>query len=358
MMFSLVLEISKKCKIPSNSFFTIITKINYFRDSNRSKSNFILTYSIIQSLELDTKLKSKSCIIDENFNFNILKKLSLSGKRITEIHELAFKEFNNLQVLDLSFNHIKTIHENTFRGLINLKQLDLSKNLLTIVNGRIFQGLNKLQSLYLTDNQISNLDENSFKFLISLKQLYLGFNLVRLDELNEEFKYLTNLEKLKLNSNKKNSNNLSFEINENLFKSLKNLMELDLESYDFCDLHLNHNIFKPLNCLKILNLRENKLSESIFERIHSLISLEKLDLKGNQINVLNGINLIIPLQKSILINLKEINLTDNNVNKNDLLILKKQLAKTRKKGINILFHIVVEPKRKKFKKRSVFSKNF
>jgi Leucine-rich repeat (LRR) protein len=76
----------------------------------------------------------------------------------------------------------------------------------------------------------------------------------------------------------------------------------------------------------------------------------KLDLKGNQLSTLNEIDY------RRMIQLKELNLSDNKITKKSQPGLEKELSKIRKRGITVLLPVQPARKRQKPKSKSIFSK--
>lgn len=120
------------------------------------------------------KLVSGSFIIFRDKNIKVEKKLSLKGKKISDISEIkGLSEQVQLEELDLSKNQIKEIKG--LETLINLQYLNLSKNQIKEVIG--LEKNKKLTKLYLDHNEISEvkgLDKNP-----NLIEINLSHNLIQ-----------------------------------------------------------------------------------------------------------------------------------------------------------------------------------
>ena len=190
---------------------------------------------------------------NENVFFKLenLENLIISKNRIKLLNDKFFIGLSNLKILDLSFNHLKVIQPMTFINLVNLEEMNLESNDLQILSNDYFVGLKQLKLLNFENNKIEKIEDNTFSSLEQLKFLNLGSNLIE-------------------------------NLDENVFKVLKNLTELDLED-NYID-KLNP-IYGLVN-LKVLNLERNKLTyESINPKTFDLLySLKELNLSNNLIN--------------------------------------------------------------------------
>lgn len=149
--------------------------------------------------------------------------LILGGAEITQIDENTFGHAHNLKHLSLEHNEIRVLESSTFNGVEELESLDLSFNQIENLPIGVFRNLTKLQELLISGNKIKNLDENTFFSLTQLSLLSLG-------------------------------NELS-EISPNLFSQ-------------------NHEI-------TYLDLKENQLTNGVYDAIKHLDKLQFLDLSGN-----------------------------------------------------------------------------
>lgn len=111
-------------------------------------------------------------------NLMNLRKLSVSGNRLTQIDLKVFTNMFNLEELDLSNNQIQSIDLGaTFKGLINLKFFDLSSNKLIRLNEiGVFSSLVSLEVLNLSYNYMRQIDSGLFNGLDRLERLCLRNN--------------------------------------------------------------------------------------------------------------------------------------------------------------------------------------
>ncbi|MHA1521956.1 MAG: leucine-rich repeat protein [Promethearchaeota archaeon] len=191
---------------------------------------------------LDWKYGQDVSAISEILNLVIVKKkglknierLILSNTNITKITGL--ENFPNLKDLDLRGCGITEI--SGLETLVNLEKLDLSRNKITEISG--LETLVNLEKLDITDNEITEI--TGLENLTNLKELDLTMNQI---SKIEGLKTLTHLEELNLHGN---------EITE--IPYLENLANL--------------------TNLKWINFRTNKISNSLFDEIESLIIAESI----------------------------------------------------------------------------------
>ena len=148
--------------------------------------------------------------------FNDLEKL--------DEQDLFREHSKKLEVLNITSNHISTLGHNTLTDMPELKVLDLSGNMIAWHHPLHFAGLNKLEFLHLNDNQLVNLSANIFSDLDSIQMVDLSRNQIveienmafqgldrslqtlhlsnnKITVIHEEFRMMTSLRDLFLNSN-------------------------------------------------------------------------------------------------------------------------------------------------------------
>lgn len=94
-----------------------------------------------------------------------LRKLNLSGNKLTTLPRELFPKTNVVKEIDLSNNQIDTLNRATFRNLQHLKKLNLNNNKLTELDGSLFADLSSLEELDLTGNPIRSISEEFFASL-------------------------------------------------------------------------------------------------------------------------------------------------------------------------------------------------
>lgn len=244
-----------------------------------------------------------------------LKKLSLRYNDITSINGLD--TLVNLETLDLSKNKIGNI--SGLENLKKLKKLDLQSNCIKKITG--LENQSKLENLNLEDNKISEI--SGFDALSNLKDLYLNKNkITKIENLNK----LNNLEYLFLGSNPISTitglENLEklrgLYLNEtiippDLFRKLggvkgdingtyaikepQNLVKFcqgNYVEYNGVFYYVNNNSLE-LNDLDIQDIKDIK-------NLEELTSLKTLQLQGNKIEAIDGIDHLINLETIYLDN--------------------------------------------------------
>ena len=235
-----------------------------------------------------------------------LKRLTAFCNTISNISSIS--NLVDLEYLDLSKNKLDDSSNtktncisNNLRNLTNLKELNLSHNYLRYISG--IEYLTNLESLNLYDNAIC--DIQGIENLIRIETLKLGENnefsnytITGLDELSS----LSNLKYLDFSENK--TNNII-----NYISSLINLEYINLEGNDIANLTGIENLTK----LKILRLYSNKIVD--ISKLYVLNNLEELILQENLIvditgMVING-ELVWPNMKKLYLHTNKLDLTLN-----------------------------------------------
>ncbi|XP_005987154.1 toll-like receptor 9 [Latimeria chalumnae] len=249
-----------------------------------------------------------------------LHKLNLSGNSLSMVPTFP----STLKYLNLNYNHILNMDGSTFAGLVNLKYLYMEKNCfyrnpcdipLNIEN-TTFSELQRLELLSLNNNELvhipSNLPRSLKKLLLSqnkitsiskvdlnylrrLKMLDIGGNCRRCDHASTpcifcpagtlnlnpaSFSKLHSLEKLMLNDNSLT------QLDENLFKPLKQLRWLDLSNNYLTTEIYNGTVFRQLSRVETLTLSYNYRMKVILDRLSfsesfaNMHSLKQLYLSG------------------------------------------------------------------------------
>ena len=292
---------------------------------------------------IKTQVKNLTCVTNEVYDFENKTEIKISSKNFKNLDQILKKhenetidlilrglllpnledvKINNLYInkLDLFSNLIEIIPEDFFSRLKFIKEINLHDNAISDLTN-LYRNIDKnpcaflfLETLDLSSNQISSLDGNNFDKLKNLKVLNLVWNQIEilsafdLNKFNQvkEFKLGNNELYAKISCEDfsfRNFSNLDLldlsycdefkSINSNLFAGLKNLINIVLFEIDFSN--VNENIFFELKNLKILSLTgvvENKEQFlKFFSNIPAKYSLELLDISGNNLTSLDGLNL-------------------------------------------------------------------
>ncbi|XP_044522905.1 toll-like receptor 7 [Gracilinanus agilis] len=211
--------------------------------------------------------------------------VNCTEKHLTEIpNGIPYNTTN----LTLTINHIPKISPNSFAGLKNLVEIDFRCNCVPVLLGpkdhictkRLnidsgsFRNLTNLKSLYLDANQLSEipLDLPSNLQLLSLEANHI-FSITR-----ENLTDLVNLEILYLGQNCyfRNPCNVSFSIEKDAFRSLRNLTLLSLKADNLTTVPT----VLP-SSLTELYLYNNNIQSIEKDDFQNLYQLQILDLSGN-----------------------------------------------------------------------------
>ncbi|KAM3686275.1 hypothetical protein ACJW31_11G186100 [Castanea mollissima] len=286
--------------------------------------------------------------------FEELQRLNLEGNQISRwVPNEGFERFSalrKLEMLYLAHNRFNNNIQSSFSGISSLKILDLSDNKL---NGSYhIQAFSSLEELYLNENDIddfvttkgsNNLGElqvldlgwNKFSARIfeslstfpSLKILYLGGNHLEGSFTNEGLCELRNLREIRLSGNHlegilsscmANWTSLHFlDLSDNHFSGnvqslsdLRSLELLSLSNNEFLN-PINFSSFFKLSNLKFLLSDNNKIA---FETdYHTRVPTFQLRLFRLSECSFNGINTTLPTFLHYQYDLREIDLSHNNL---------------------------------------------
>ncbi|XP_048408672.1 vasorin-like [Stegostoma tigrinum] len=210
---------------------------------------------------------------------------------ISTLHKEDFAELQKLKLLHLSHNKITRLPHEVFQSLSVLSNLDLSSNQITEINNNTFMGLQELERLYLQQNKIKTIHAAAFDTLTKLVELKLQDNLLHhlpplqlptlllldLSRNNIPDNDLRSIQAPEIESLKLAGLGLST-IDEDIFKNMKNLQELDLSENQLVTVSA---ILQHLSELTFLSVRgNNKMSHLKDEDFKHIRNLQKLDISG------------------------------------------------------------------------------
>ncbi|XP_015743969.1 toll-like receptor 13 [Python bivittatus] len=195
----------------------------------------------------------------------------------------SFRHLPKLKILQLSYNKMEIIKDGAFEKLTALERLNLSCNHLTRLSKGTFLGLANLTLLLLHNNHLSILHEDAFSPLQSLMDLQLQFN--SLSSFNVIVQAMQRLNKLKY-----------LNLCNNNLTSLHSELRFPSSLYN---LQLRNNSLRKMDGqgprflwnVKVLDLSYNKLSNTSSFATVSLQKLRRLKLVGNNIDVIQLLNI-------------------------------------------------------------------
>lgn len=273
-----------------------------------SQISNIRNLKTLRFLELQRNKISKICGLE---TLSSLQTLNLSYNEISEISGL--EKLEKLEKLDLSNNKLKFITE--LEHLKNLKKLELSSNEIEEIGG--LDILTKLELLRLGNNKIIKI--SGLDSLLSLKDLYLNNNKI---EVIENISHLRSLGLIDLSSNpiteiagfqnlsnlkniRINNTNIPKEVFDKLggFKYDFEFRVKEPQNFiKFCNgdyvEYKGEFIYSNNNHLKLINLNIEDIYD--IKHLSELTSLEILELRGNKIKEIHGLESLVNLKKLYL----------------------------------------------------------
>jgi Leucine-rich repeat (LRR) protein len=225
------------------------------------------------------------------------KHLLLGKKNIEKLENHTFDGLTGLERLDLKDNKISNLSDGVFEPLVSIKAIDLSNNKLTSIGFDQFSSNQNLKNLHLEFNYINIIHPVHHDGGFNLTTLWLNHNmLVDISELCK----VESLTFLDLSDNPY----LNFgSINFNCWNELT---DLQLENTNLASLKNDYRSFTGLRKLNHLNLSRNNLTMFCSVNFPELLLLEYLSITYNQLQKLNGVELITKFK-----NMKKIDMFGN-----------------------------------------------
>jgi Leucine-rich repeat (LRR) protein len=226
-----------------------------------------------------------------------LKRLGVSGCKVSSMSIETFANVSELEWLDLSYNYLSILNMNTLKLLPKLTALNLTRNQISEIMPGKFETFSNLEYLHLDYNKIEVLGSDVLNWFVKLIFIDLQGN--KLQNLHPHtFTKLPNLQHLYLSENadlqiptdRQFINSLSL---KHLLISGCNILSVSVETFanvsalDGLDLSYNYwaildmNILRVLPKLSVLDLTHNEISEIIQGKFEKLSLLEYLYLDHN-----------------------------------------------------------------------------
>ncbi|XP_078494372.1 leucine-rich repeat-containing protein 4-like isoform X2 [Ciona intestinalis] len=203
--------------------------------------------------------------------------LSLGNNNIRELQRNSFRQIPGLETLRLNGNHIRDIPRNAFYGLKKLRRLDLSTNRLTHIPTEAMAQLVSIQEISLRGNPITEIVGYEFiQIRATLRSLDVG-ELRHLKYLsNQALAGLDNLQALSMDSCGLND--------MPTVRPLTNIRTLNLANNRISV--LDSNSLKGLRKLSNFHMEYGALATVANDAFNDLVSLEILNLSGNNLTSL------------------------------------------------------------------------
>jgi Leucine-rich repeat (LRR) protein len=209
-----------------------------------------LSHSVISEIYLSGNLL-RNLTTGDLYN---LKYLNLSCNKFNDSKQIVFRNnLTKLEKLDLSWNQLREIHNKLFFNVTNLIELNLSNNQLSELRKNLFYHLQNLEILNLSNNDISQIDNDTFANLPILQYLDLSNNDIQTTSIRS-LQGIPELIGLSISGNLLLADHLQG------FVESWSIKELDISDIGLCRVP-----FALAQSVRILNLRGNLLSVSIFK---------------------------------------------------------------------------------------------
>ena len=208
-------------------------------------------------------------------------RLILKNNAISHLNLLAFWGLEyHLDNLDLGGNRLTSIPTDALRLLRNLRTLNLESNAILLLRGHDLLALGRLEVLTLDKNPIMSIDDDAFA---GTNLLLLSLNMINFTSGMADIptKDLGKLRGLSLCDN-----NLS-EIPRGWFKPLKCLRSLNLDSNRFQV--FKENDFEGVDkILKTLEVNNNRIKKIPKHALRKMTALESLEISHNRIRKIHS----------------------------------------------------------------------
>ncbi|OQV17888.1 putative Phospholipase A2 inhibitor [Hypsibius exemplaris] len=215
---------SEECNTHTNKTCQICTETVFSCTSKQLKMtcrNYLNNPATLDVINLqDNKLANFDSF---RGTFPVVTVLKLSKNELKKVTKDDLAKFPKLRELDLSYNRLLELLEDVFQGTQDLEELILVSAELFILPDSIFNSTKKLQLLDLSGNRFTAFPRNIFQPIWQrMTSLVMSYNPIKAITA-DDFKYLTNLERLTLEG----LNIVA--INQHTFSAMSKLQTLDME---------------------------------------------------------------------------------------------------------------------------------
>lgn len=211
-------------------------------------------------------------------NLTNLENFYIENNQVVDIPKGFFKNNAKLDWVTFAGNNLTSLEEGDFTGLDNLTILDLERNSITKVEEKALEGMPKIQQLSFASNNLSELPDGCLKPVGgSVTSLYLYENNFR--SLPETVSDCAAVAEFSA------SDNSLTDISAVDFSKLTNLQELDLMNNFIRE--IPDKAFASNTKLAGVDLYNNQLTSMSPDTLPTGITLRKLDIRLNNINVVD-----------------------------------------------------------------------
>ncbi|XP_022826926.1 protein artichoke-like [Spodoptera litura] len=238
-----------------------------------------------------------SSLTDDSFvNLKHLEHLNLRNNRLQNLN-LTLMNLKMLKTIDISHNSLLKLSGYEINRMAGLVYFNASHNMITSVESNCFNQAKYLESIDFSYNGINTTIE-SVLFEANSRLHYLNFSYNFIRGIQDNSFINTNLFDINLENN-----NITGTLNENTFKGIIDISNLDLSRQNIDG--IKNRAFSSMRNLMHLNLSRNNIKEIENFSFYSS-SMMTLDLSQNKIHHLNFL-------QNCLFNLTELYLNDNNI---------------------------------------------
>jgi Leucine-rich repeat (LRR) protein len=305
-LIALILNSNQIKEIKKGAFSGLDQSLKLLNLSD-NRLEFIKSHHFVDLSNLEELFLRSNQISSINANsFRFLSKLltlDLGNNCLFALDSALFRSLGRVSVLILDGNVIKTLDSNVFSDLVSLDSLTLSSNKIFMISSKMFENLWRIQKLDFSNNLLESLSTDTFQNLIELGMILLTSNFIT--DLNESFSKLKYLNQIDLSNNEIrnisrqftndpfynryfNMKNTTSELAQSLYSNnftYKNIAYLDLSFVDLSQIILEFPFKVYAQSLVNLNLRSCNLNGFNVQFLIDLVNIKEIDLSDNKLNI-------------------------------------------------------------------------